>query len=339
MTLLRARILTLGLLSGACTVPVEGSDATARSRAAILGGQASGEEDDAVVQIFTAFGPPCTGALIAPNVVATALHCVADFDPSLPYTCTSEGKLATPDFGGGWVGEPYQPFDIYVSGGAGVESDPALATEVISTGSATVCRDDIAFVILNDDMPFPWLPIRLHRPVKEGEKVTVVGYSGSTEIPEIRRARRSGVEVLAVGPDDTTAGYGTVAPRAFVVDEGLCAGDEGAPAISEQTGALIGTFSRFLSGNACEVGATHQFTKLAPYVDLVERAFEIAGRDPNVEPSAPSPPPRGTDGSCTVAETGTPPASALPWWAVALGLLGARVTRSRQRRALRAHGR
>jgi hypothetical protein len=331
MTLGNPRIVAMGLLVGACAMPVEGSDGTGASRDAILGGEASGAEDDMVVQIYTSFSV-CSGVLIAPNVVATALHCVAPHDPTLPYECTSEGKLAPPDLGGGWIGEPYPASDVFVFYGANGESDALRATEVIGTGSTTVCKDDIAFVVLLDDAPFPGLPVRFHRPIREGEKVTVVGYGGSDEVPEILRARRTGVEVLEVGPDDTTNGYGTVAPRAFVVGEGPCTGDDGGPAISEDTGAVVGTFSRVSSGNACEPGGTNQFTKLAPYRELVERAFASAGREPDVEPPSPSASTRGSGATCAVAFAGGTRSAPHLSWTVVVGLLGVRVG-SRARRA------
>jgi hypothetical protein len=336
MKLGSARIFTMSLLLGACGTPAGGSDATGTHRDVILGGEPSGAEDDVVVEVYNAFVPsPCSGVLIAPNVVATALHCVAYHNAVDPFACTSEGKLAPPDFGGGWIGEPYSASDIFVFYGTTVEAEgvPVPVREVFGTGSTTVCKDDIAFLVLVEDTPFLGAPIRVQRPIEAGEKVTVIGYDGSHETPDTLRARRAGVEVLEVGPDDTTSGYGTVAPRAFVVGEGLCPGDEGGPAISEDTGAVVGTFSRLISGNACEPGAANQFTKLAPYRALVQRAFESAGRAPNAEPASPSESSRGSDASCAIAATEPFRSTSCSWLVLAFGVLGIRIARSRDRRA------
>jgi hypothetical protein len=76
-------------LAGGCSAQTFG-EASGENDEAIIGGVASGPEDDAVA----VFGAPdgvgfCSGTLIAPNLVLTAKHFVREKAPSPRYSCTT----------------------------------------------------------------------------------------------------------------------------------------------------------------------------------------------------------------------------------------------------------
>src|SRR5664280_2851838 len=73
-------------------------DLTASNRQDVLYGKISGPEDDAVVKLEsvaasgTMWG--CTGTLVAPNLVLTARHCIANFVDGR-WTCDANGNLSS----------------------------------------------------------------------------------------------------------------------------------------------------------------------------------------------------------------------------------------------------
>src|SRR5688572_20576766 len=73
----------LGLaLMGCARGPIEEHSPTGRSRSAIIAGKTSPASQDFVVMLAMRPGGKlegvCSGTLVAPNVVLTALHCVSD---------------------------------------------------------------------------------------------------------------------------------------------------------------------------------------------------------------------------------------------------------------------
>jgi hypothetical protein len=309
----------LGAFAAACGDAGGMADGNATSRSeAVFGGELSGPEDDAVVRVVARQPKPyypmsCTGTLLAPNLLVTALHCVAVFDALGRFECRSNGSLE-PSLGGGWIGEPVEPelIDVYF----GPTLPPVAAAHglsVFGVSSTSVCLDDIAFVVLDTALPSRGLPVRIEPRVQKGETMTVIGY-GLNETPEVDRARRSGVPVLDVGPDDTSTGLGTAAPRTFILGDGGCVGDNGAPALSDETGAVTGVFAFPIGGECTEQsGARGWFTQLAPYTRLLESAFELAGAEPRTDAQASAAPATRSSG-CALgapAPRGTPSDGAL----------------------------
>lgn len=303
--------LLFGTLALACAgAPDDGTVANVMER--VVGGEISGPEDDFVVKIQADEPEPyddfvCSGTLVAPNLLLTALHCVSVFS-TRAYGCRADGSAAPS--GAGWIGEPLDPANVAVYFGTQVPFKEAAAhgIEILGTHSTFACVDDVAFVVLDTALPAGGVALRNERPVVKGEGLTVIGY-GPNEFPETARARRSGVSVVEVGPDDTSEGLGTLPPRTFVVDDGPCGGDEGAPALSEATGAVVGVFRQPLPGDCREPGAHGAFVEVAPLTELAARAFEAAGAELRFESSAPTPPPRRA--GCALA-TVSDPASAAP---------------------------
>lgn len=219
----------------------------------------------------------CTGALVAPNLILAPLRCVSFFKAYGRFSCRVDGSLTPPDLGYGWIGEPVDPANIQVFfGGEDVPLAEAHGAEVFQSGSAQACIDDIALVLLDRALPSRGLPLRLARDVERGEALTFLG-AGSP------RARAS-MSVLSVGPDMTGGEMPFATPRAFVVGDEPCVTSLGGVALSDETGAVVGMFSRILAAR-CERGAQNLFVKIAPFGKLLREAFAASGHTPQAEGS------------------------------------------------------
>ena len=292
----------VGLPDAAVDVDV----ATASERNAIVGGEES-LDDSAVVMVRTPFPflPDerlCTGTLIAPRLVLTALRCVAAL-PLAAFSCESDGTIREPDNGGGWFYQPV-PGNVQVHlGPRAARTEPAAyGARVWSSGSVEACIDDIAVVELDRDLPLPPSTLRLAGGIARGDSVSVVGFgdTGVSNYPYVRN-RRDGVHVTAVGPDDTTDGLSHVVPRTFLTDDGLCLGDVGGPALAAESGAVIGVYSYATRATSCyATGQTHVFVKVAPYASLIRKACAAVGSQP-LEETTGDRPPRPARPTCSMS--------------------------------------
>src|SRR5262245_46282236 len=83
------------LALSACSASVDGGEQTGRAKQAVIKGTTSDASQDAVVLLVHydkatyEFGE-CTGTLLAPNLVLTARHCVANTDEAA--ACDETGK-------------------------------------------------------------------------------------------------------------------------------------------------------------------------------------------------------------------------------------------------------
>lgn len=331
----------LFLFSAACGAPptdAELDDAELGSvEQAIVNGQVSeSSSDDSVVYVFARWGSEavtCTGTLIAPNLVVTALHCITETPsgactPTAQqcFTCNSDGSLAD-DSVLGRIGPLINAADVSVTVGSAISgvAPAARGQRLIGSGSSQICRGDIGFIVLDTELDAPVTTVRLDYGVDPGDTVRILGY-GETEMSGTSgRRMRSGVRVTEVGPaseDDPTI---SAAPRTFVVNEGPCHGDSGGPALADDTGALVGVYS-LTAGQICTgTGVRNIYTNLSLFASVARQAFEAAGHEPIIDPKPPEPERPGvvpesgcTLGGSTVANTRT---GALMLALAALGLI------------------
>lgn len=309
-------LLALVVVVAGCSAGGEGSTSSdarvERASAAIIHGEDSTSAQDAVVEIAMRPGGSlvglCSATLVAPNLVLTARHCVAQTDTSA--TCTTEGL----GISGGVVYTDYAPGDLYVYRGAGATQDlrddqdgtpsrfAARGRAVIVEGN-TLCNADLAFLVLDVALSGATATIRTAAPVA-GETFTAVGYGldETGKLPALRQ-QRSDVTVFAVGK----LGFGGSAglgDAELIVGESACSGDSGGPLLSPVDGTVAAVVSRGGGGDGpddnpaghCTGSGAHMiYTHLATKADLLARAFGEAGLTP-----PPPPPPAASDAGAPV---------------------------------------
>jgi len=147
----------------------------------------------------------CSGALVAPNLVLTARHCVSRAVTATP-SCDARGRSHNGDH----LAEDVDPAAIAIYTGTHVRPDVdapvARAVRTLHPTGQILCDADVAFLVL--DRPVlnsTILSMRLHAPVETGDIVVPVG---------------------------------------FGVDRATCRGDSGGPAIDVSSGEIVGVVSR-----------------------------------------------------------------------------------------------
>jgi len=237
--------------------------------------------------------------LVAPNLVATARHCVAVLTEGGSFSCTPSGELASGSTSGQLFADNTPSnvgvftSDQVLSGAVYSGFPAAVGTQIFSTESPSVCRDDLAFVVLNQAVPgVAPIPIRLTASTLVGEPVSVSGYglTGDAGGPSALRVRDD-AQIVGIGPTIAMTLTQPAPVRSIRIGPGTvtCNGDSGGPIVSNVTGALIGLVSLGLQaspdGPFCVATDTSETTGplLADYDALTMQAFAAAGAVPTVE--------------------------------------------------------
>lgn len=266
----------------ACESPLDVDSDIVASRFAIIDGVRSTDAENAVVYISAPTSltndSVCTGTLVAPNVVVTALHCVAYYSAGT-FSCDVNGTLRGQNPGDGVIGEVAEPAQIEVRGGVFPDeryAPSARVREVVGTGTTQICRGDIALLVLTDELNLPIAPIRLSRTPSIGEPVRIVGYGATENEGSSGRFSRDDLFVLDVGTEATPTTDATAAFGTFVIGEGPCFGDSGGPAFAVESGALLGVFSLLPSASCTALGLRNVYTTVASYDDVIVDGFARA---------------------------------------------------------------
>jgi hypothetical protein len=220
----------------------------------------------------------CSGALVAPNLVLTARHCVSKAVTATP-SCDARGQSHNGDH----LAEDADPNQIAVYVGAHVHPDVDLprarAIRTLHPSGRVLCDADVAFLVLDRPLAnVTILPIRLHGAVEQGDLVVPVGFGGGPANVVGKRVARDQSIVLTTGPAANSETGAVLGPREFEVDSATCRGDSGGPAIDVRTGEIVGVVSR---GGSCTSSGNHVYTRVDAYSKLAAAAFHSALRAAN----------------------------------------------------------
>jgi hypothetical protein len=239
----------------------------AKQQAAIEGGELD-ESSTSVFRVLTrasGFEELCSATLIAPQLMLTARHCIAEtntgsvdcsvdrFGKVIPISEIKFSNATEPDLFSTW-------FDaVHI---------------MTSDESDFTCGYDIAVIILEEPVPrsvaVPAEP-RFAPQILTGEVYTAVGYGASNANEELAdfgiRHSRGGLSVEC-GQDRMCESF--VTAREFIGAGGACHGDSGGPAF-DADGRVIGVLSRGAEGCDSPV-----YTGVPPYAALLTAAAQRA---------------------------------------------------------------
>ena len=276
MKQLAVGLVCLSLLACDEAAPAGGEVKTLRSSRQLIEGGTVDRTDTQVVGLAINLGGGggalCSGSLIAPNLVLTARHCVAElssetvdcntavFGPVYPASSFNATTNVTVSFNGRGG---YQGQEVFVP-----------------DTSDNVCGYDIALIVLAQNVPAniaePITP-RVDTTVVRGEGYTAVGY-GTTADGTGSGTRRI-LENLSVQCSGRQCGFFGITTSEWVGSDGVCQGDSGGPAIDE-LGRVIGVASRGGAGCVSSV-----YSGVAPWGNWIREKAEYAAIDGGYAPA------------------------------------------------------
>ena len=292
--IVRSSALGLALLASmGCAAEVDGNtdvatNVTLGAETKIFGGETDDDPNAVGSVVALKVGSAgsfelCSGALVAPNVVLTARHCVAN-SITTSVSCDEKGNSTN----GAHVAGEQPPSAVAVYTGASPrfgQKPQAVGAAIVAPKSEFLCDSDIALVVLDRAIAgIEPVAVRVRAGVAPGETVRAVGYGqNDRHVPLGTRLRRAGVAVLATG-SGVSESRTALGAHEFEVGQSICQGDSGGPAISEATGAVVGVVSR---GGDCDEDFGHIYTTTAGWTELFDEAFALAGGAPILESGQP----------------------------------------------------
>jgi hypothetical protein len=273
------------------------------STAPIINGEDSPATENAVVQVLAIkdgiieLSTGGSGSLVAPNLVLTARHVVAELRQMEDMIDCRPGETEVL-FG---ANRPLDTIGVFVDRvnrkvSTSVEGMYRVK-EIIGGDSNRFCDSDLAFLILDRPVPdVEPLALRLSGPPSELEAVSMVGYGHSSVIldyPKVRQ-RVDSLKINRYVPLNgiqSEIGEGTGTALIDVLDRAPCSGDSGGPVLSKHLGILAVISFIYKSTNEVDIlrpnagclNSTVMAHTVYDRLEFVQTAFKKAGYSPTEE--------------------------------------------------------
>ncbi len=285
--------------ASACGSAEGGEFEVGQQRQPVLGGYVDEATSGVVgLALFSTRHPligHCSGALIAPNLVLTARHCVTMTDPA---------QLEDVVCGDAQLGSAFSPGTLVVSPSTHRPTDPSDPSYIrgkrifVAPGATDLCGYDLALVMLEDSFdPSEAEPLtpRIDEMAHNNEIFSATGYG----LTQARRDASSGVRmrtdersVMCTLSTCESFDWPVVDGKEWLSqDANICSGDSGGPAL-DADGRVIGVASR--GPSTCDAAI---YGDVAAWGEFIIDIGLVAARDGGYSP------PHWTTGSSEPAMT------------------------------------